>query len=108
MNVAVVTVGVPGTVASQRSTAAEADAGMMASMATAMPAMMNLRICVLSFVGRADVIGGTPTKTPAANGRYARADNCGELRCGLRATTGTPARVQGAGPPCRTLPLAGA
>ena len=51
----------------------------MASMATAMPAMMNLRICVLSFVGRADVIGGTPIKTPVAKGRYARSRQCGEL-----------------------------
>ena len=52
----------------------------MASMATAMPAMMSLRICVLSFVGRADVIGGTPTKTPWRSGRYARSRECGELR----------------------------
>src|SRR4051812_19999349 len=55
---------------------------MMASMATAMPAMMSLRIYVLSFVGRADVIGGMPTKTPGANGRYARSRECGELRRG--------------------------
>ena len=68
----------------------------MASMATAMPAMMSLRICVLSFVGLADVIGGTPTKTPWRSGRYARSRECGELRVRLRATThaGVSARTQ--------------
>ena len=84
VNVAVLMTVLVGTDASQRATSADAADGMMASMARAMPAMMNLRICVLSFVGRADVIGGMPTKHPWRTVVTRAAENCGELRCGLR------------------------
>ena len=50
VNVAVLIMVLVGTVASQRCTSAEAADGMMASMPTAMPPMMTLRICLLSFV----------------------------------------------------------
>ena len=70
-------------------TEAEAAAGT-ARVATVAATRMNLRIWVLSFVGRAAVIGGTPTKTPVAKGRYARSRECGELRCWPTGNYGEP------------------
>jgi hypothetical protein len=93
--------------------AADAAAGMMASMATAMMPMMTLRICVSSFVGRGAVIGDTPTKTPWRSGRYTRSRECrgitvrptgnygdcprprSEARVGVRASSRRPGVLAG-------------